>query len=135
MGKHHDDLDIIKFIVDFEDGTQKEVPVASVDDVLFSIPEGTTYQMTIVFEVKNRTLKNLKYKQVIRKGGIPLKSKEFFMGEEFAPLDEPYKTTFEKDTTPAGFLYRGSFPSTSTYFAGDEELFTSEWTLEISKKA
>lgn len=135
MGKHHDDLDIIKFIINFDDGSLREVPVAAVDKVVVSIPEGTNYQMTIVFKVSNRTLKNIKYKQVIRKGGIPLKSKEFFMGDEFAPSEEEYTKQFEKETTPAGFLYRGTFPSTSTYFAGDEELFTSDWTLEVTKKA
>lgn len=135
MGKHHDDLDIVKFIVNFEDGSEKEVPVASVDEVLVLIPEGTTYQMTIVFTVSNRTLKSLKYKQVVRKGGIPLKSKELYLGDEFEPREEPYTKQFEKDTTPSGFLYRGTFPSTSTYFAGEEELFTSDWTLEVTKKA
>uniref|UniRef100_A0A0L0NQQ6 Uncharacterized protein n=1 Tax=Candidozyma auris TaxID=498019 RepID=A0A0L0NQQ6_CANAR len=133
MGKHHNDLDIIKFIVDFEDGSQKEVPVASVDEVVVLIPEGTTYQMTIVFKVENRTLKNLKYKQVVKKGGIPLKNKELYIGDEYAPGE--HSKQFEKDTTPSGFLYRGTFPSTSTYYAGDEELFTSPWTLEVTKKA
>lgn len=38
MGKHHDDLEIIKFIVNFEDGSLREVPVADVDEVIVSIP-------------------------------------------------------------------------------------------------
>ncbi|QWU86152.1 hypothetical protein CA3LBN_000370 [Candidozyma haemuli] len=135
MGKHHDDLDIIKFIVNFEDGSSREVPVADVDEVIVSIPEGTTYQMSIVFKVSNRTLKGLKYKQVVKKGGIPLKTRELYIGDEFAPSEEYHTKQFEKDTTPSGFLYRGKFPSTSTYFAGDEELFTSDWTLEVTKKA
>lgn len=135
MGKHHDDLDIIKFIVNFEDGSLREVPVADVDEVIVSIPEGTTYQMSIVFKVSNRTLKGLKYKQVVKKGGIPLKTRELYIGDEFAPSEEYHTKQFEKDTTPSGFLYRGKFPSTSTYFAGDEELFTSDWTLEVTKKA
>lgn len=135
MAKSHDDLEIIKFIITFDDGSLRDVPVAGVDDILVTIPEGTNYQMTIVFKVSNRTLKNIKYKQVIRKGGIPLKSKEFLMGEECAPSEEEYVKQFEKETTPSGFLYRGTFPATSTYYAGDEELFISDWTLEVTKKA
>lgn len=134
MVVQHKDLVINKFIVTYEDGKTEEVQVEGVDLVVVKIPEGTVYQMTIEFFVKNRTLNKLRYKQEFKKGGIVLKTKNLYVGDSFEPTEEPHRVTFEKDTSPSGFLFRGSFPATSTYYADDEELFVSPWTLEISKK-
>lgn len=134
MVQQHEDLVIEKFIVNYADGKKEEVQVEGQDEVIVKITEGAKYQMTIVFTVKNRTLKKLRYKQEFKKGGIVLKTKNLYVGDEFEPSDTPHQVTFEQDTAPSGFLFRGSFPATSTYYVEDEELFVLPWTLEISKK-
>lgn len=134
MAASHPDLQIVKFTVNVEDGETYDVQVEGVDEVQCSIPESSTYTMTIVFRVLNRTLYDLKYRQDIKKGGFTIKTRNNFVGAEFAPQEEPHVVTFAPDTTPGGFMFRGAFPSVSTYYAGDEELFASDWTLSIVKK-
>ncbi|KAK6462314.1 immunoglobulin E-set [Scheffersomyces coipomensis] len=130
----HPDLQIIKFVVNVDGQEPSEVQVEGAEDIIFNIPESSKYYTTIHFKVKNRELKNVKYKQVVRKAGLVIKQRELDLGPEFQPSDEVYTTDFPEDTTPGGFFIRGTYPSTSTYYADDEELFTSDWTLTITKK-
>lgn len=130
----HPDLEIIQFTVNIEGREPTVVQVAGADSIDFKIPESSKYSMTVHFKVKNRTLNDLKYKQVVKRHGITFKQRELAIGDSFEPSEEIYTKTFEEDSTPGGFLIRGTYPATSTYFAGSEELFTAEWSLEITKK-
>ncbi|ODQ78056.1 hypothetical protein BABINDRAFT_163086 [Babjeviella inositovora NRRL Y-12698] len=104
----------------------------------FQIPEKSKYFLTLKFKVKNRTLKDLKYKQVVKAAGITVKSRECAIGPEFAPIEESddtvYTAEFPEDVTPGGFMIRGKYNASSTYYAGDEALLEGPWTLEITKK-
>lgn len=131
----HPDLKIIKFVVHVEGKDPVTVDVAGADKIEFKIPESSNYYTTVYFQVKNRTLTDLKYKQVVKRHGITFKQHDYDIGPSYEPSDETvYSKDFEKDTTPGGFLVRATYPCTSTYYAGDEELYTVEWTLEITKK-
>lgn len=131
----HPDLEILKFVANIEGREPLEVIVKGADKIDIKIPENSKYSMTVFFHVKNRTLKNLKYIQVIKKAGVTVKQRELEIGEEFEPSEEKvYSKTFPEDTTPGGFLFRGLYPATSTYYAGDEELMVVDWQLEITKK-
>lgn len=134
MGVEHSNLEILKFTVNLEDGTTYDVQVKGNDDVKVEIPENTEYQMTIHFLVKEAELKDLSYKQSIKKFGIVMKTKTVEVGPEFQPREEPYLVTFAKDVTPGGMMTRGDFACTSTYTANGEVLFEAHWTLLITQK-
>lgn len=131
----HPDLEILKFEVNVEGRDPVTVDVKNADSILFKIPENSKYHLTVFFHVKNRTLKNLRYQQNIKKAGITVKQRDLDIGDEYAPSEETvYSKSFPEDVTPGGFLFRGTYPATSTYYAGDEELMVVEWSLEITKK-
>lgn len=130
----HPDLTIVKFVCSVEGQEDKEIQVEGVDEVKVKIPENSKYTMTIFFKVNNNELKDLKYVQVMKKHGLTVKQRDMFIGESYSPSEEIYSKTFEQDVTPGGFLVRGVYPATSTYSANGETLFTSDWSLEITKK-
>lgn len=131
----HPDLEIIKFVIQVEGKEPATVQVAGADKIVFKIPESSKYNSTVYFKVKNRPLKNLKYKQIVKKAGVTIKTREEEIGQEFEPSEEEiYSKTFPDDETPGGFFVRGSYYCTSQYYAGDEELILADWVLEIGKK-
>lgn len=134
MSVDHPNLEILSFTVSYEDGTSYEVPVKGTKSIDLKIPEDTTYQMTIHFRVKEITLSNLKYTQEVKALGIVVRRRDVEIGAEFAPRDEPYDVTFEKDTTPKGMMLRGNYNCVSTYYANDEVLFEAPWKLAVTRK-
>lgn len=135
MVDKHPDLEIIKFTVSLGEGKEDiVVPVNSMDEIIMAIPEHTEYQTTVHFFVRNNTIKNLHYKQEIKKGGWTVKTRRFEFGDEFEPREEAYSITFEKDITPGGFLFRALYPCVSTYYSGEEVLYEVPWVLEITAK-
>lgn len=130
----HPDLDILKFVVNIEGREPDVVEVKGNDKIVFKIPENSKYSMTVYFTVANNSLKGLKYKQVIKKGGIPFKTRELEFGADYDPSEEIYSKTFPEDQTPGGYFIRGTYYATSTYYANGEELMAVDWTLEIVKK-
>lgn len=129
----HPDLEILRFTVKVEGKEPVTVSAGDNDEVEFKIPESSSYTFTLHFKVKNRALNNLRYKQVVKRHGLTVKSRELDIGD-FEPSTEEYSKEFPPDTTPGGFLVRGAYNATSTYFAGEEELKVVDWTLEITKK-
>lgn len=134
MGQNHPDIEILKIVLQVEGDEPKEIQVLGNPAIHFDIPEGSEYFMTLHFTVANNTLKELKYKQEIKKAGFVVKSREVYVGDEFAPREEPYAVDFAKDTTPTGFMFRGNFNCTSTYTESGEFMFAQDWTLTVSKK-
>lgn len=134
MAGENEYMDVIKFTLNVEGKEPEEVQVKGNDDIHFDIPEGTEYFMEIHFVVKKEVLKDLKYKQEIKKAGFVVKSREVKIGPEFEPREEPYLVKFDKDQTPLGFVFRGNFDCTSTYSANDKILFSNNWTLTVSRK-
>ncbi|ODV77478.1 E set domain-containing protein [Suhomyces tanzawaensis NRRL Y-17324] len=129
----HPDLEVHKFVIEVEGGATSEVPVLGADKIEFKIPESSKYTVTIFFKVKNNKLTDLKYKQVVKKAGIPIKTRENELGT-YEPSDELLSVTFPQDESPGGYFIRGTYPAQSTYYANGEELTVVDWTLEITKK-
>ncbi|EGV64594.1 hypothetical protein PSN45_004909 [Yamadazyma tenuis] len=128
------EYEILKFVLKIEGREELlTVPVAGAENIEMSIPEGTNYVVTIYFKI-NKPVKNFKYIQIGRKAGIVVKRTERILGESFEPREEPYSVEFDQETTPAGFLFRGKTPMTSTYYIDDKEIQTVDWTVEITKK-
>lgn len=130
----HPDLQIVRFVTLLVDSNEEIVTeVGEGEAPICKIPENCTYITTIHFIVKNRTLKNLHYRQDVKKAGITVKTRHMELGPEFAPRDEPYAVTVPKDTTPGGFMFRGKFGCNSIYMADKEVLMEIPWQLEITK--
>ncbi|ABN67679.1 predicted protein [Scheffersomyces stipitis CBS 6054] len=129
----HPDLEVIKFVTNVVGRDPIETPVSGAETIDVKIPESSKFVMTIHFKVKNRALKNFKYKQVVKKAGITIRNQEFLIGD-YEPSDEVYTKDFPEDTTPGGFLMRGVYPSHSLYFDEVEQLLDVKWDLEITKK-
>lgn len=130
--KLHPDVEIIQYSVVIEGRDPITVPVSGADKIEIKIPENSKYVITAHFKTK-RVLKDFKYQQVVKKHGVTVKNRSLDVGT-YEPSDKVYSKEFPEDTTPGGFLIRGVYPATSTYFDGDEELMTVEWSLEITKK-
>ncbi|KAK6454783.1 immunoglobulin E-set [Scheffersomyces xylosifermentans] len=130
----HPDLEVQKFTVIIEGRDEPLVVPVLGQEIHVTLPENSKYQMTVHFKVKNRTLKNLHYKQVVTKAGITIRTTELFLGEELEPSEELYTREFPEDTTPGGFFIRGQHSGHATYTADKEVLMSGDWTLEITKK-
>jgi len=132
VARSHPDIEIVQFSISIEGQEPTFVPVLGAEKIEFKSPENSKYVISIHFKAK-KTLKDFKYKQVVKRHGITVKSRELEVGD-YEASEELYVKEFPEDTTPGGFIVRGVYPATSTYFANDEELMTTEWSLEITKK-
>lgn len=129
-----EEFEVIKFTVkvDGQEGVST-VPVKDNDNIYMSIPEGTKYTTSIHFKVF-KPIKNFKYIQIGKKAGITVKKTEKYLGDSFEPQDEDYVIEFPEDETPAGFFFRGKVAMNSTYYLGDKDVLSVDWTVDITKK-
>ncbi|KAI5954279.1 hypothetical protein KGF54_002054 [Candida jiufengensis] len=133
MATSHPDFIPIKMETFIEGESEPRiVQVAGNDKIEFKIPGGVKYYTKFYFQVKNRKLENLLYKQIVKKGGVTIRSREIPLGS-YEPSDEIHTIDFPEDETPGGWLMRATYYATSTYSAGDEILIVNDWTLEITK--
>lgn len=103
----------------------------------FILPESSTYHLSIRFKVTKRPLKNLKYYQVVKKHGLPFKTRDI----EITPIAEvnnnespEHVFKFPPDTLPGGALIRGKYPAQSKFYEDGKEIFACDWIIEIVKK-
>lgn len=130
--KVNDNLTVSKFTVKVEGKEPFTVEIGG-PDLKVQIPESSKYVTTIHFTVTGAPVKAFKYKQVAKTGGIPIKSREVEIGD-YEPREEEYTYDFPEDTTPGGFLLRGNYPVTLTYYVDGEELVVNDWTTEVMAK-
>lgn len=165
----HPDFQIIKLTVTIINDTNKnnvnntidhpfiEVPVKNAEKIHIVIPNGVQYQFTLYFQVKNKSYNNVHYKQVVKKHGITMRTRELEIGsydpspkiekreevneqEQEEEQEEEQVVTYIKefpiDETPSTRFSRGFYYCTSWYYVGDEKdpIITTDWTLEIVAK-
>ena len=105
----HSDFQVIKLVVNVKGKEPFDVPVKGADSITVTIPGGVKYHMTI-------------------------RTRELEIGT-YEPSEETvYTKDFPEDETPGSWLARGIYSCNSTYYAGDEELFSNDWNLEIVAK-
>ncbi|AOW27003.1 hypothetical protein MG5_01354 [Candida albicans P57072] len=130
----HSDFQVIKLVVNVKGKEPFDVPVKGADSITVTIPGGVKYHMTMHFQVKNKKYEDLRYIQVAKKAGITIRTRELEIGT-YEPSEETvYTKDFPEDETPGSWLARGIYSCNSTYYAGDEELFSNDWNLEIVAK-
>lgn len=100
----------------------------------FVIPEHSTYTVVIQYRVKKTPIKKLNYYEVVKKGGIPLKTRKQYIADEAEPTENYQTITFPPDKVPGGMFLRGTYPATSTFYEDGKEIITCPFSLELAKK-
>ncbi|KAI5963841.1 hypothetical protein KGF57_001216 [Candida theae] len=129
---HHPDFIPYQYIVHIK-GEDKPLvtDVESAESIHIKIPAGVKFYQIVRFKVKNRKLENLHYKQLTKKAGLTIKKIEVDLGTHEPSETEIYEVQTPEDSTPGGWLTKGQYSSTTTYYEGDKELYTDDWILEI----
>lgn len=117
----------LRFSHDMEDMPQ---------EIYFSIPEYSEYTVTFEYRAKHTPIKKLSYYEVVKKGGLPLKTKKPYIADlvEVTPEGEYHTVTLPKDKLPGGMFLRGTFPASATFYSDGKEIITNPFSIEITKK-
>lgn len=121
----HDET--IEFSQDMEDMPQQ---------THFILPEYSIYHLTICYKIK-KPVTSLKYHQVVKKHGIPFKTRNLNMAHGHVNCEDTtpvHSIKFPADSVSGGALIRGKYPAQSRFLMGDHELLTCDWTIEVMKK-
>ncbi|BFG42912.1 hypothetical protein CerSpe_291860 [Prunus speciosa] len=116
-----------------EISTPLPVDENQIDRVLFTLKEGSRYQLKLAFSVLHNIVSGLTYSNTVWKGGLQVDQSKGMLGT-FAPNKEPYVHTLEEETTPSGLLARGIY-SAKLKFEDDDRRSHMElqYTFEIKK--
>ncbi|XP_050204395.1 rho GDP-dissociation inhibitor 1-like [Mercurialis annua] len=87
--------------------------------VLFTLKEGSRYQLKLAFSVLHNIVSGLTYSNTVWKSGLQVDKNKGMLGT-FAPQREPYVHTLEEETTPSGVLARGIY-SAKLRFEDDDK--------------
>ncbi|XWS31390.1 hypothetical protein CRYUN_Cryun23aG0071700 [Craigia yunnanensis] len=76
--------------------------------VLFTLKEGSRYQLKLTFSVLHNLVSGLTYSNTVWKAGLQVDQNHGMLGT-FAPQREPYVHILDEETTPSGVLARGIY--------------------------
>lgn len=100
---------------------------------LFTLREGSRYQLKLQFSVMHNLVSGLTYSNTVWKGGLQVDQSKGMLGT-FAPQKDPYVYALKEDTTPSGALARGVY-SAKLKFEDDDKRCHMElkYLFEIKK--
>ncbi|XP_044493414.1 rho GDP-dissociation inhibitor 1-like [Mangifera indica] len=110
------------------------LPVAeNQSGVLFTLREGSRYQLKLTFTVLHNIVSGLTYSNTVWKAGLQVDQSKGMLGT-FAPQREPYVHTLDEEITPSGVLARGIY-SAKLKFEDDDRRCHMElkYSFEIKK--
>ncbi|KAJ4704031.1 Rho GDP-dissociation inhibitor 1 [Melia azedarach] len=100
----------------------------------FTLKEGSSYSLQFTFQVSNNIVSGLKYTNVVWRTGVKVDSTKVMLGT-FSPQAEPYTYEIPEDTTPSGFLARGSYSARSKFVDDDNKCYLEiNYTFDIRKE-
>ncbi|KAJ9169654.1 hypothetical protein P3X46_017817 [Hevea brasiliensis] len=103
------------------------------DRVLFTLKEGSRYQLKLTFSVLHNIVSGLTYTNTVWKKGLQVDQSKGMLGT-FAPQQEPYKHTLEEETTPSGVLARGIYSAKLKFEDDDRRCHMDlKYSFEIKK--
>ncbi|XP_065875090.1 rho GDP-dissociation inhibitor 1-like [Euphorbia lathyris] len=101
--------------------------------VLFTLKEGSRYQLKMTFSVLHNIVSGLTYSNTVWKGGIRVHRNKGMLGT-FAPQREPYVYSLEEETTPSGVLARGTYSAKLRFIDDDKRCHMElKYSFEIKK--
>ncbi|EYE93972.1 rho GDP-dissociation inhibitor [Aspergillus ruber CBS 135680] len=108
----------------------------SLKDKPFTIKEGATFRIKVVFQVHHEVLSGLKYLQVVKRKGIRVSKDEEMLGS-YAPNTTgkvDYEKKFNTEEAPSGMMARGHYNAVSKFVDDDDTThLLFEWSFDIAK--
>ncbi|KAI9122261.1 hypothetical protein K1719_006950 [Acacia pycnantha] len=103
--------------------------------VLFTLKEGSRYQLKLKFTVLHNIVSGLAYSNTVWKSGLQVEKNKGMLGT-FAPQKEPYVHALNEEITPSGVLARGLY-SAELKFEDDDRRCHLElkYSFEIKKRS
>ncbi|KAK8565267.1 hypothetical protein V6N13_020388 [Hibiscus sabdariffa] len=103
--------------------------------VLFTLKEGSQYQLKLTFSVLHNIVSGLTYSYTVWKAGLKVDQNKGMLGT-FAPQREPYVLFLDEETTPSEVLARGIY-SANLKFEDDDQRCHMElkYAFEIKKSS
>ncbi|KAM7492392.1 hypothetical protein LguiA_035313 [Lonicera macranthoides] len=99
----------------------------------FTLKEGSRYSLRFSFQVSNNIVVGFKYTNTVWKTGVKVDSTKEMLGT-FSPQLEPYTYEMPEETTPSGFLARGSYSARSKFVDDDKKCYLEiNYTFDIKK--
>lgn len=114
----------LEFLRDMEDMPQR---------LHFILPEYATYTLTVRFRTPNKQLLKLRYRQLVKKAGVTLNSRDHLLCDA-TTAGEMHSVTLPPETLPGGALLRGVYPATLKFCEDDDTVLRCKWTIELVNK-
>jgi len=103
--------------------------------VLFTLREGSHYQLKLTFTVLHNIVSGLTYTNTVWKGGFQVDQSKGMLGT-FAPQQEPYVHALDEETTPCGVLARGTYSAKLKFEDDDKRCYLElNYSFEIKRAA
>lgn len=108
--------------------------VASGKTQLFTLKEGTSYNLKFTFSLRRNIVSGLTYVNTVWKNGIRVDHNRVMLGT-FAPQMEPQTVIMEEETAPSGIFARGNYTAKTKFTDDDGRChFEMEHTFAIRKE-
>ncbi|KAI4301062.1 hypothetical protein L6164_034379 [Bauhinia variegata] len=102
--------------------------------VLFTLKEGSRYQLKLKFSVAHNIVSGLTYSNTVWKGGLQVDQSKGMLGT-FAPQKEPYVHALKEETTPSGALARGVYSAKLKFEDDDRRCYMElKYLFEIRRR-
>ncbi|KAL4361844.1 hypothetical protein GQ457_04G027010 [Hibiscus cannabinus] len=103
--------------------------------VLFTLKEGSQYQLKLTFSVLHNIVSGLMYSYTVWKAGLKVDQNKGMLGT-FAPQREPYAHFLDEETTPSGVLARGIYTANLKFEDDDRRCHMElKYAFEIKKSS
>ncbi|XP_074584866.1 rho GDP-dissociation inhibitor 1-like [Curcuma longa] len=130
------DVKFHELIIVTPDRPDLVLPIPFVPDskgFAFALKEGSRYRLKFSFIVANNIVSGLRYTNIVWKKGMKVENNKVMLGT-FSPQKEPYIYELEEETTPAGYLARGSYSAKTKFVDDDGKCFLDmNYYFEIRK--
>ncbi|KAG5015307.1 hypothetical protein JHK85_021443 [Glycine max] len=93
---------------------------------IFTLKEGSQYQLKFSFTVSNNIVSGLKYTNVVWKTGLRVDNTKKMLGT-YSPSQELYTYELEEETTPSGLFARGTYSARTKPV---ERIYTSVYSFK-----
>ncbi|XVF81027.1 hypothetical protein PTKIN_Ptkin15bG0123400 [Pterospermum kingtungense] len=105
------------------------------DLLLFTLKEGSRYQLKLTFSVLHNIVSGLTYSNSVWKAGLQVDQNKGMLGT-FAPQREPYVHIMDEETTPSGVMARGIYFAKLKFEDDDRRCHMElKYSFEIKKRS
>lgn len=100
---------------------------------LFTLKEGSSYNVKLIFTVRCNIVSGLRYIHTVWRNGFRVDKTRVMLGT-FGPQSEAYSYVMEEETTPSGLLARGNYTARTRVIDDDGHSYLDiQHTFDIRK--